>query len=96
MGLKNVTLFWYVIFMFCTHPPPHTCVQVCGPTVTIVSLTLGQVESSCLDEGGFQYYCPINYNYTLIRSSYSDGTLNPAGVRFGSAEIYNISECNFF
>ena len=23
----------------------------------------------------------------------SDGTLNPHGVRFGSAEIYNISEC---
>lgn len=24
----------------------------------------------------------------------SDGTLNPAGVRFGSAEIYNISKLN--
>ena len=23
----------------------------------------------------------------------SDGTLNPNGVRFGSAEIYNIVEC---
>ena len=25
---------------------------------------------------------------------YSDGTLNPSGVRFGSAEIYNIGECH--
>ena len=31
----------------------------------------------------------ININMIIIRS---DGTLNPSGVRFGSAEIYNIVE----
>ncbi len=25
--------------------------------------------------------------------SFSDGTLNPNGVRFGSAEIYQVGEC---
>ena len=35
------------------------------------------------------------YNVTvgLFMLGRSDGTLNPNGVRFGSAEIYNIVEC---
>ena len=35
--------------------------------------------------------CCICFEFILF---FSDGTLNPSGVRFGSAEIYNISKMN--
>ena len=35
-----------------------------------------------------QFICEL----MLLFSFYSDGTLNPNGVRFGSAEIYNIGK----
>ena len=39
---------------------------------------------------GRRYITLILYIY--IFNLYSDGTLNPNGVRFGSAEIYNIGK----
>ena len=32
----------------------------------------------------------------LFVCSFSDGTLNPSGVRFGSAEIYNIGNIKLY
>ena len=45
--------------------------------------------------------CMILYSYyirimVLFVRSFSDGTLNPSGVRFGSAEIYNIGKIELY
>ena len=49
------------------------------------------------DQKGYDAILTIGFNLIVgCCCCFSDGTLNPAGVRFGSAEIYNIGEESCF
>ena len=49
------------------------------------------------DQKGYDAILTISLNLIVgCCCCFSDGTLNPAGVRFGSAEIYNIGEESWF
>ena len=79
---------------------------MCGLTVTTVRSAQPLEASSCLAEGEYNkythdpklmllscfYFLLFFVVFLFVCFLPSDGTLNPSGVRFGSAEIYNIGE----
>ncbi|XP_027056296.1 acetoacetyl-CoA synthetase-like, partial [Pocillopora damicornis] len=54
---------------------------------------VGELQNSIYCTSGYDAILTIGFNLIVgCCCCFSDGTLNPAGVRFGSAEIYNIVE----
>jgi acetoacetyl-CoA synthetase len=51
------------------------------------------IDSDAWTHGDFIAIHPITHQITFFGRS--DGVLNPSGIRFGSAEIYNVIETQF-
>jgi len=79
--------------LVCTRPFPSQPVAFYGPTGAskYLSSYFSQYPDSpnpIWHHGDFIQFNPVTGGITMLGRS--DGVLNPAGVRFGSAEIYNV------
>ena len=62
-------------------------------TQNILMLCMQKEFVSCIIYSYSYFLTLANYLFHCCNIIYSDGTLNPNGVRFGTAELYDIGKC---